>query len=49
MPKPGKKYLESVKKVDKAKRYDFEEAVKTSKEASFANLTKLSMWLYDSE
>jgi large subunit ribosomal protein L1 len=36
MPKRGKKYLESRKKVDSQKRHDFAEAVQTAIEASFA-------------
>ena len=36
MPKRGKKYLESIKKVDTGERYDFDEALKTSLDSSYA-------------
>jgi len=36
MPKHGKKYLESMKKVDTGERYDIDEALKTSLDSSYA-------------
>lgn len=37
MPKPGKKYLEMLKKVDRSKLYSPPEAVRLAKETSYAN------------
>ena len=36
MPKRGKKYLETLQKIDKSTRYNFFDAVKIAIEASFA-------------